>query len=111
MTYSPDDRIHLLGESLASVVGRLGPAALITEVIKAWQEIVGEDLAEHCRPQRLESGRLIVSVRDASWATELRYNGAYVLGKLADLLGPDVITRMVVTVNSGTPQSGTLDRE
>ena len=93
-----DGRLRPLSESLDRVVRQLGPDAAIVSVIKLWPEIVGEDIAEHCQPERLHTGTLLVGVTDSNWATELRYNGAYIIEKLAEQLAPDAIKRLEIRV-------------
>ncbi len=90
--------LHSLRSSLDRAVRLLGPGAAITKVIKHWPEIVDEDFAEHCQPEHLQSGHLLVSADDSNWATELRYHGGYIVQKLNELLGPDAVTRLDITV-------------
>ncbi len=97
--WQPDDSdLRPLGQSLDRVVRQLGPAAGILAVIKLWPEIVGEDIAEQCHPVRLQDGRLLVSAADSNWAAELRYNGAYVIERLAAELGAGVVDHLDIKV-------------
>lgn len=92
--------LHRLDVAVERVVKGLGPQASITTVIRSWTEIVGRTMAGHCRPERLEGGRLTVTARDAGWATELRYQGAEIVARAAGVLGPDVVEHLVIRVGS-----------
>ena len=47
-----------------------------------WDEVVGEQVAAHVQPVRLDEGVLVVEVDDPAWATQMR------------LLAPQVIERL-----------------
>ncbi|MCW5946242.1 MAG: DUF721 domain-containing protein [Fimbriimonadales bacterium] len=47
-----------------------------------WSEVVGENLAKKCSPEKFESGTLFVTVSSASWAQELRMHKQELLEKL-----------------------------
>ena len=89
-----------VGSSLDAVARHLGVvnAAALTAVFSAWGELVGEAVAAHSVPAELHGGRLTVGVDDPAWATQLRWLTPDVLGRLAERLGPGVVTDLDVRV-------------
>ncbi len=43
-----------------------------SEVMSHWSEIVGETLAQHCRPVAVQPPRLVIEVTSPTWHTTLR---------------------------------------
>jgi len=68
-----------LADSLGAVVRTLrgglpGPSAqTMGGVFGRWEEAVGEAVARHVQPLKLDGGRLVVEVDDPAWATQLRF--------------------------------------
>lgn len=62
-----------------------------------WAQIVGADVAAHCRPQRLEAGELTCVAESTAWATQIRLLSRQLLERLAADLGPDVVRRIRVS--------------
>ena len=52
-----------------------------------WDRIVGEAMAGHVRPLRLDGGVLVVSVDHPAWATQVRLLGDQLLDRVADEAG------------------------
>ncbi|WP_419944023.1 DUF721 domain-containing protein [Candidatus Poriferisodalis sp.] len=71
-----------ISESLKSVTAGFGSRGRAIDLSDRWFDAVGETIAAHARPERLESGRLTVVVDDPAWATELRYHAARILEAL-----------------------------
>lgn len=100
----------LLADRLAGFIAgrgwdeRLGGVA----VLRAWPEIVGEDLARVCEPVRLAGGVLVVRVVDQTWATQLRYMLDRVRENVNVRLGRHEVrtVRLVVGVLEGGPVAG-----
>jgi len=67
-------------------------------VMGRWEEAVGEVVAAHARPVALDRGQLVVEVDDPAWATQLRFLERTVMGRLDELVGPGVVTQVVVRV-------------
>ena len=65
-------------------------------LLPRWTEIVGEDIAEHCRPERLQDGELILIAESTAWATQLRLLARQLLGRIAAEVGPGVVTKLKV---------------
>ena len=52
-----------------------------------WEQIVGADLAAHCRPERLEGDTLTCVAESTAWATQIRMLSATILTRLATEVG------------------------
>jgi len=87
-----------LGDSLSALVSdRKWEDTLRTAGIPArWTEIVGSDLAAHCRPERLEGDTLTCVAESTAWATQIRMLSATILARLAAEVGPGVVRRLHV---------------
>ena len=70
-----------VGSILEEILGRIDPEKRIA-LWQKWNEVVGEPIASHARPTRLEDGVLVVTVSSHSWAQELQH----MKGDLADRL-------------------------
>jgi predicted nucleic acid-binding Zn ribbon protein len=95
----PDQRDPmLLGGALADLVSQrewtrtLDAAGLEPR----WSQIVGPEIAAHCRPDRLEDGVLTCIAESTAWATQVRLMQRAVLGRITAEVGPDVVRRLVV---------------
>jgi len=75
-------------------------AAALQVVFGRWEEIVGAEAAAHSRPLRLAGGILVVGVGDPTRATELRYRGAEILERVAEVAGGPVAERLEVRVRA-----------
>lgn len=76
-----------VGESLRSVTASFGSRGRAIDLSERWATAVGEAIATHSRPERLDGGRLVVVVDDPAWASELRYHSSRILAALND--GPE----------------------
>jgi predicted nucleic acid-binding Zn ribbon protein len=61
-----------------------------------WPQIVGEDVAAHCRPDRLIDGELTVIAESTAWATQLRLMSRQVMARIVAEVGPGVVTKLRV---------------
>ncbi|HLL66604.1 MAG TPA: DciA family protein [Micromonosporaceae bacterium] len=87
-------------QPFAAVLGRLvkargwqRPAAEAT-VFGEWARVVGDDVAGHCRPVKLEHGELTVEAESTAWATQLRMLATKLLARIAREVGPNVVTKL-----------------
>ena len=97
-----------IGESLKSVTAGFGSRGRAIDLTDRWSEAVGEAIAAHARPERLEAGRLTVVVDDPAWATELRYHSARILDALNANPGAATISELRLRVQPGDGQENTL---
>lgn len=97
----------------------LGPAInrLITErgwetpaavggVMGRWPEIVGEELARHCVPQRYDEDErvLVVQCDSTAWATQVRMLAAQLVKRLNEDLGHGTVQRIDIKNPGGGPR-------
>jgi predicted nucleic acid-binding Zn ribbon protein len=66
-------------------------------VFSDWPAIVGADVAAHCRPSALRDGELRIGAESTAWATQLRLLAGTLLARIVSELGPDVVTRVIIT--------------
>jgi predicted nucleic acid-binding Zn ribbon protein len=66
-------------------------------VFAEWAALVGPEVAAHCAPTALRGGELRITAQSTAWATQLRLLSPTLLARLRAELGPDVVTRLVVT--------------
>jgi predicted nucleic acid-binding Zn ribbon protein len=90
----PDPRDpQLFGALLERLVRNRGwqkPAAEAT-VFGDWAKVVGAEIAEHCRPVKLEDGVLTVEAESTAWATQLRLLSGRLLATIAGQVGNNVV--------------------
>lgn len=93
----PDARDpQLLGDVLGKLIKDRGwrdPAAK-AGVFANWPQLVGPEIAEHCRPVSCADGELVIEAESATWATQLRLFKRQILARLASNAGPQVVTRL-----------------
>jgi predicted nucleic acid-binding Zn ribbon protein len=61
-----------------------------------WEQLVGAEIAAHCRPERLDAGELSCVAESTAWATQIRMLSATILARLATEVGPGVVRRLHV---------------
>ena len=66
-----------------------------------WNDLVGAGVADHAQPVSIEHGRLVVSVDDPAWASQLRWAEPDLLRRLEAAVGPDVVTSITTRVRHG----------
>ena len=89
-----------VGASLDAVTRNLGgeggPA--LVDLIRRWPEVVGEQLAAHCRPVSLRAGVLTIAAAEAAWGAHLGWLEADLKRRLDDVLGAGAVTRIAVRI-------------
>jgi predicted nucleic acid-binding Zn ribbon protein len=88
-----------LGSIASTAFADLGWKQPITEarVFTDWANLVGGDIASHCRPSSLRDGELRLEAQSTAWATQIRLLSAPLLARLATELGAGVVKRISVT--------------
>jgi len=66
-------------------------------VFAEWPALVGRDVAAHCAPQSLAKGELRIAAESTAWATQLRLLASTLLARLVAELGPQVVTKLIIT--------------
>lgn len=91
-----------MAESLSELSRQLGtgPPDTLAAVFSRWPETVGEAVAGHTRPERIDGETLVVSVDSPAWASHLRTLAPKVISRLRDATGPDGPSRLVVRVKA-----------
>ena len=89
-----------LGRALDRLMGTLrAPSVDVLDTIfNRWDEIVGEDVASHCRPLSIDGETLIIAAEDSTWASELRWLEKDVLARVAEVSKSDRISAVNVRV-------------
>ncbi len=91
----PDDRDPQL---LDNTIGRLiseqgwGTDVRVHGVFSRWDQLVGREVALHCRPESFADGRLVVRTDSTAWATQMRLLAPTVVRRLNEELGNGTVT-------------------
>lgn len=59
-------------------------------VFGRWAEAVGDDVARHVQPVRLDGRTLTVEVDDAAWATQVRFVTDTIVSRLREVAGVEL---------------------
>lgn len=94
---------HRIGALFADYVAERGWERPLAEaqVFADWPALVGADVAAHCAPVSLAAGELRISAESTAWATQLRLLSGTLLARLVAELGPQVVTKLIITGPSG----------
>ena len=77
-----------LGDAIRRELGRFGPAAGMAELVRAWPEAVGEQIARNAWPARFaRDGTLHVATSSSAWAFELAQLETTLVERLNEALG------------------------
>ncbi|MCH0557044.1 MULTISPECIES: DciA family protein [Streptomyces] len=95
-----------LGSAINRLITERGwetPAA-VGGVMGRWPQIVGEDLAKHCVPQRYDEDERVLTVQcdSTAWATQLRVLAPALVARLNEDLGHGSV-RVIKVLNPGGP--------
>ncbi len=86
-TNHPDTPPVTLQSQLNRLLSSLGSddAASVHGVFGAWSNLVGDAVATHVQPVKLNGSVLLVEVDDPHWATEMKFLEASLCSKLSHL--------------------------
>ena len=94
-------------EGLGGVFNRLlsergwnSPVA-VGSVLARWTELVGSEIAGHCRPESFDGTTVLVRCDSTAWATQLRLISSDLLRRFDAELGSGVVTRIWVVGPAG----------
>lgn len=81
-----------LSESLDGLMRSLNGAerSQMRGVFGQWVEAVGEGVAAHVRPVKLDGRRLIVEADDPAWATQVKFLSDTIIERLHSVAGVSV---------------------
>ncbi|MFC7401553.1 DUF721 domain-containing protein [Citricoccus sp. GCM10030269] len=95
----PDARDpRMVGDVFGRLVAERGwssPVA-VGSVLSRWDELVGADIAVHCRPESFENTVVTVRCDSTAWATQLRLLTPALLQQFEKALGPGIVTSLRV---------------
>lgn len=88
----------LLGEALQTLVRTRGWKAPVAvgSVISRWDQLVGEAIAQHCRPETFEDGTVVVGCDSTAWATNLKLMKPKILDVFEKELGQGIVTEIEI---------------
>ncbi len=88
--------IRSLRNESASTAGSADPsdqtARQMGGVFGRWVEAVGDAIAAHVKPIKLDGTKLVVEVDDPAWATQLRFLEATLKQRLLEVAGATIET-------------------
>ena len=92
-----------LADALGRLLGSLDvpPADLLSTVFQRWEEVVGPDVARHCRPAAVEGDRLVVLASDSTWASEVQWLASEVLARINEMSSVGRLQSLIVRVAPG----------
>ena len=88
MGRAPRPLSEVLGKVLRSI--KVSDESTALGLFSNWSTIVGDAIAEHVVPKRLEKRILTVEVDDPAWATQLKVLEAQLLSTLREHIGDEV---------------------
>ena len=100
-----------ISQSLDGVVRSLrGPSrAAVSGVFGRWVEAVGEQVAAHVRPLKLDERVLVVEVDDPAWATQVKFLAPTIIERLGEIGGVEV-DRVEVRVDRRAARGAKYER-
>ncbi len=75
--------------------GKVGGSAQLAEIWTHWREIVGDDIAEHCTPQKLNGGKLYLKVDNPVWVQQLDLMKEEVRCKINEKIASEKVDRLL----------------
>jgi len=77
-----------IGDEVQRELSRFGPAEGMTEIVRAWPSVMGEQIARNAWPARISrDGALHVATASSAWAFELSQLEPKLLERLGEALG------------------------
>jgi predicted nucleic acid-binding Zn ribbon protein len=77
-----------IGDEVQRELSRFGPAEGMTEIVRAWPAVMGEQIARNAWPARISrDGKLHVATASSAWAFELAQLEPKLLERLGEALG------------------------
>ncbi len=91
MTRRSRGRFEPIGSLLPRVMSDLGLAdtARVMQIAARWEEAVGREIAEHCRPTALRGDLLEATVDSSVWCQQLQLRVPEILEGLRRVLGEE----------------------
>jgi predicted nucleic acid-binding Zn ribbon protein len=86
------DSLSAVIRSLRNDSSGTAPSSQMGDVFGRWAEAVGEAVAAHITPVKLDGAKLVVEVDDPAWATQLRFLEATLKQRLLEVAGATIDT-------------------
>lgn len=88
----------LFGSAIARLIAERGWQDTTTAagVLANWDQVVGPEIAEHCRPTSLVDGELVLVAESTAWAVQMRLLTKTVMARVREHAGEGVVTKVVV---------------
>lgn len=89
-------------QNLSSVMERMMAArgwkepVAVSAVLARWDELMGQDVAEHAKPEKYEDSTVTVRCTSTAWATNLRMMTSEIIKKFDRELGEGVVTQVII---------------
>lgn len=69
-----------------------------TRLLDAWPDLVGDSVAAHCRPVRIDRGELLVEAESPAWATQLTWLEQSIRQRVNEQAGEVLVRRVRIVV-------------
>jgi predicted nucleic acid-binding Zn ribbon protein len=73
----------------------------VAGVVGRWRDVVGDQVADHCRPETFEEGALVVRADSTAWAQQVRLLVPQLERRLAEEVGEGVVESITVLGPAG----------
>ncbi|MDA2968880.1 MAG: DUF721 domain-containing protein [Actinomycetota bacterium] len=95
-----------LGDELNKLLQSLGSPNIdtVSGVFGLWHELVGDQVASHVTPIKLDRGRLLIEVDDPAWSTHMKFLERDICTSLSHHTGT-TISGIDIRVKSGRTNS------
>ena len=92
-----------IGKILNSITETLGLKKKLDEgkAILLWEEAVGDKIAKHTRPIKIQGSKLFVEVSGSSWRNELNFLKTDIIRKLNSMAGKVVVEDIIFVAGAG----------
>ncbi len=90
MSYEPVPLRDSMDGVVRGLRGGANDARSMGSLFNRWVDAVGEAVADHARPVKLDGDRLLVEVDEPGWATQLRFLEGDVIARLRSVAGLEV---------------------
>jgi predicted nucleic acid-binding Zn ribbon protein len=101
MTQKPEVAAHISG-ILSGLLQRLRPEAEqgMLRIWRAWERLVGEDIARNARPAAFKGSVLLVHVTSSVWVHHLRFLKSELVTRLNNDLGQALVSDIKFKIGS-----------
>ena len=81
-----------LSDEIDALLRRLGSEStfVVAGIFGNWAQLVGDTVALHASPIKLDSGRLLVEVDEPAWATQMRFLESEIISKISASTGSTI---------------------